>query len=180
MPRQFTWRSLAVGTISVILAGCTPGNYLTPRASISNSGLNTLMSENSPSFNSDGRLLVFSSNREGSENIYLFDLETRQMLDLPQLNRDDWSFSEPDISDDGRYIVYLSNALGRSDVYLYDRQTRQQENISNRLPGDVRNPSISGNGRFITFESNGAGQWDIEIYDRGAPEAIATPSPVGT
>lgn len=162
-----------VAIVGILLTSCGQGNFLTPRATISNAGLNTLMSENSPSLSGDGRLLVFTSNREGSENIYLYDLEARRFIDLPRLNRDDWAMASPTISANGRFIVFLSNALGRSDVFLYDRETQQIENISNRLPGDVRNPTVSADGRFIAFESNGAGQWDIEIYDRG--DAATTP-----
>ncbi len=172
---QRTLKRAGIAIGGIILSGCTQGNFLTPRASVSNAGLNTLMSENSPSLSGDGRLLVFTSNREGSENIYLYDLEIRRFIDLPRLNRDDWAMASPTISANGRFIVFLSNALGRSDVFLYDRETQQVENISNRLPGDVRNPTVSADGRFIAFESNGAGQWDIEIYDRGA--ATTTPVP---
>ncbi len=179
---QQVFQRAGVAIVGIVLAGCGQGTFLTPRATISNAGLNTLMSENSPSLSGDGRLLVFTSNREGSENIYLYDLETRRFIDLPRLNRDDWAMASPTISANGRFIVFLSNALGRSDVFLYDRETQQIENISNRLPGDVRNPTVSADGRFIAFESNGAGQWDIEIFDRGvaaippAPSEPAAPS----
>lgn len=167
----------------ILMASCAPRGFQTPRPSLSNAGLNSIFPDQEPRFSGDGRYLVFSSARQGSQAIYLYDVEANQLVDLPGLNAREVAASMPDISGDGRYIVYVSNALGKSDVFLYDRQTRRVRNISNRIPGDVRNPTISGNGRLIAFESNGLGQWNIEIFDRGeedlqqgqAPQPTATP-----
>lgn len=167
----------------ILMVSCAPRGFQTPRPSLSNAGLNSIFPDQEPQFSADGRYLVFSSARQGSQAIYLYDVQANQLVDLPGLNAREVAASMPDISADGRYIVYVSNALGKSDVFLYDRQTRRVRNISNRIPGDVRNPTISGNGRLIAFESNGLGQWNIEIFDRGeadlqqeqAPQPTATP-----
>ncbi len=179
------WRGgLCLAGLSLVLLGCAPAGFRTPRPSLTNSGLNSIFPDGEPAFSGDGRYLVFSSARSGSQDIFLYDTVERRLVDLPGLNSSDVATTSPDISADGRYIVYVSNALGKSEIFLYDRQTRNVQNISSRVAGDVRNPTISGDGRFIAFESNGQGQWHIEIFDRGpaastrlTPPSSPNPSP---
>ncbi|MEM9154281.1 MAG: biopolymer transporter [Cyanobacteria bacterium P01_F01_bin.33] len=175
-----------VAIVSLMAIGCSRTPFQTPRPNLSNDGLNSLFPDRDPSVSANGRFIAFSSVREGSENVYLYDHERQRLIDLRGLNSDELAASDPDISADARYIVYLSTFNGKSDVFFFDRQSEQRpENISRSIAGDVRNPSISPDGRYITFESNSAGQWDIEIYDRGAerptpettPQARSTPSP---
>ncbi|MFS8855571.1 biopolymer transporter [Synechococcus sp. H55.7] len=168
-------KKLCWAGLSLVLLGCSPAGLRTPRPTLAGSGLNSIFPDGEPAFSGDGRYLVFSSARSGSQDIFLYDTVEQRLVDLPGLNSSDVAATSPDISADGRYIVYMSNALGKSEIFLYDRQTRRVENISSRVPGDVRNPTISGDGRFIAFESNGRGQWHIEIFDRG-PAAATRPS----
>lgn len=182
-PNLTRWaKRLCLAGFSLALLGCTPAGFRTPRPSLTNSGLNSIFPDGEPAFSGDGRYLVFSSARSGSQDIFLYDTQERRLVDLPGLNSSDVATTSPDISADGRYIVYVSNALGKSEIFLYDRQTRNVQNISSRVAGDVRNPTISGDGRFIAFESNGQGQWHIEIFDRGPatstrPTAGSSPNP---
>ncbi|MDX2273595.1 MAG: biopolymer transporter [Cyanobacteriota bacterium] len=162
--------------LTVGLWGCTPAGFRNPRPTLSNDGLNSIYPDQEPAYSADGRYLVFSSARNGSQAIFLYDTQADKLLDLPNLNSNDVASYSPDISANGRYIVFVSNALGKSEIYLYDRDTTNVQNISNRIPGDVRNPTISGDGRYIAFESNGLGQWHIEIFDRGANAVAPTPS----
>lgn len=163
-----------------VLWGCAPGQFRTPRPSLTNRGVNSIFPDQYPSFSSNGRYLVFSSVRGGSEDVYLYDLQQRQLVELPGLNSEETVETEPSISADGRIIVYISNSLGKSEVFLYDRQSRRIENISSRRPGDVRSPAISADGRLIAYESNGSGQWDIELYDRSAGAAAPPTVPPST
>lgn len=161
------YRSLGWVACLLLLGGCVPDGFRTPKPSLSNNSLNSVFPDQEPAFTEDGRFIVFSSARNGNQAVYLFDTFQERLIDLPNLNSNRIANSSPDISGDGRWIVYISNQLGKSEVFLYDRQTNRIENISGRIPGDVRNPTISGDGRFIAFESNGSGQWHIEIFDRG-------------
>ncbi|WP_017328166.1 TolB family protein [Synechococcus sp. PCC 7336] len=164
----------AIVAASVVLWGCGPGQFQTPRPTVGGQGLNSVFTDSAPALSADGRYVVFSSSRVGSDNIYLYDRQARRLLELPRLNSEEDSATSPDISADGRYIVYVSSELGKSEVFLYDRETRVRENISRRRPGDVRNPTISPDGRYIAFETNGQGQWDIEIFDR---QIVSPPTP---
>lgn len=122
-----------------------------------------------------GRYIIFSSDRLGRQDIYLFDMVSRSLVDLPGLNSFDVIASNPTVSANGRYIVFYSSRQGKSGIFLYDRETRQLRNLTNNLQAEVRNPTISADGNRIAFESSASGQWDILIYDRsGQPINVPT------
>jgi Tol biopolymer transport system component len=126
--------------------------------------LNSSASELNPQIS--GRYIVFSTDRQGSQDVYMFDMVTRNLIDLPGLNSLDAIASHPSASDDGRFIVFVASRQGRSAIFLYDRETRQSRNLTADLQAEVRNPTISADGSRISFESSFNGQWDIFVYDR--------------
>ncbi|MBD2300024.1 TolB family protein [Nostoc sp. FACHB-87] len=126
--------------------------------------MNSLASELSPQ--TSGRYIVFISDRRGSQDVYMFDTLTRNLIDLPGLNALDTIASHPSVSQDGRYVVFAASRQGRSAIFLYDRETRQSRNLTNNLQAEVRHPTISADGSRIAFESSNNGQWDILVYDR--------------
>ncbi|NEO27209.1 MAG: TolB family protein [Kamptonema sp. SIO4C4] len=130
----------------------------------SGQGLNSPASELSPQVSD--QYIVFVSDRNGSQDIYLFDAENRQLLPIPGLNALDMAASDPSISEDGRYIVYTASRLGQSEIYIYDRETGVDRNLTDNLQAEVRHPQISADGSRIAFEANRDGQWDILVYDR--------------
>lgn len=122
-----------------------------------------------------GRYIVFMSDRFGRQDIYLFDMATRSLVDLPGLNAFDAIASDPDVSENGRYIVFTRSRQGRVGIFLYDRETRQLRNLTANLQAEVRRPTISADGSRIAFESSANGQWDILVYDRsGRPLNVPT------
>jgi beta propeller repeat protein len=127
-------------------------------------GLNSPASELNPQIS--GRYIVFSSDRRGSQDVYMFDTLTRSLVDLPGLNSLDTIASHPSVSENGRYIVFVASRQGRSTIFLYDRETRQSRNLTSNLPAEVRNPTISADGRRIAFEYSNNGQWDILVYEQ--------------
>jgi Tol biopolymer transport system component len=155
-------------SISMSLGGlqsCTLGTPTLPLPfDAGGQGLNSPYQERSPQIS--GRYLVFSSERRGSQDIYLFDQVEQRLVDLPGLNRPDWMASEPAISVNGQWIVFAANRQTESDIYLYDRITRQVRNLTPNLQTHVRHPTISGNGEIIAFEASLRGQWDILVYNR--------------
>ncbi|MBW4564257.1 MAG: PD40 domain-containing protein [Mojavia pulchra JT2-VF2] len=126
--------------------------------------LNSLGSESNPQIS--GRYIVFTTDRRGSQDVYLFDRVTSNLVDLPGLNALDTIASHPSVSDDGRYVVFAASRLGRSAIFLYDRETRQSRDLTTNLQAEVRNPIISADGSRIAFESTNNGQWDILVYNR--------------
>lgn len=135
--------------------------------------LNSLGSDLTPQITS--RYIVFTSDRFGSQDVYLFDAVNRSLIDLPGLNSFDAITSDPGISQNGRYIVFTASRQSRVGIFLYDRETRSSKNLTANLPAEVRNPTISADGNRIAFESSANGQWDILVYDRsGQPLNIPT------
>lgn len=138
--------------------------------------LNSQSAEQSPAIS--GRYIVFTSDRRGSQDVYLYDTVARNLIDLPGLNAFDMVALNPSISDNGRYIVFEGSREGRSGIYLYDRETRQLRNLTENLRASVRNPTISADGNAIAFESSANGQWDILLYNRfGQPITGGMPPP---
>jgi Tol biopolymer transport system component len=126
--------------------------------------LNSPTAEVQPSIGS--RYIAFSSDRNGSQDIYLFDAQNRQLVQLRGLNSLDEIATHPSISEDGRYLAFLGSRRGKSDIYLYDRQTEQKRNLTAGLEAEVRNPHLSADGERVAFEVAQEGQWDIWIYSR--------------
>lgn len=106
------------------------------------------------------------SDRNGSQDVYLFNAQKRQLIDLPGLNSLDEVASHPSISEDGRYIVFATSRQGKSNIYLYDRQNQQKRSLTENLQAEVRNPMINADGDLVVFEIAQDGQWDIMIYNR--------------
>ncbi|PPT04936.1 Periplasmic component of the Tol biopolymer transport system [Geitlerinema sp. FC II] len=136
--------------------------------------LNSPAAETNPDI--AGRYIVFVSEREKRQDIYLYDLQTQRTIAIPGLNSLATVAEHPDVSADGRYIVFAGNRQGRSGIFLYDREIRQLRNVTDSLNATVRNPSISDDGKTIAFEANLNGQWDILVYNRsGQPLDLPTP-----
>lgn len=150
--------------------------------------LNSRYNDEKPALSGNGRFLAFVSNRNGSRNILLYDLQQQRLTPLPRLNRREIITESPSLSYTGRYITYIATDQGKPTLFLYDRATQQAQILSQWYPGWIRNPSISPDGRYIVFESSSRGQWDIEVLDRGSnveldipdaplPGTISTPVP---
>ncbi len=124
-----------------------------------------------------GRYIIFTSDRSGHQNVYLFDTTTQKLIDLPGLNQLDTIATHPSVSSDGRYIVFTASRQGIAGIFLYDLQLRQSRNLIPNLPAQVQNPTISNDGNTIAFESNVNGQWDILVYNRAESRLLVPTQP---
>ncbi|MGH8001693.1 MAG: TolB family protein, partial [Brasilonema sp.] len=122
--------------------------------------LNSRYTEQQPALSGNGRFLAYVSNRNGSHQLLLYDLEQQQFIQIPRLNRPETIVESPSLSYTGRYIAYITSDQGRPVVALYDRATQQSQILTPIYPGWIRNPSISQNGRYVIFETASRGQWD--------------------
>ncbi|CEJ44624.1 Periplasmic component of the Tol biopolymer trans port system (Uncharacterized protein) [Umezakia ovalisporum] len=126
--------------------------------------LNSRASELNPQIS--GRHIVFTSDRRGSQDVYMFDTVTRSLVDISGLNSLDTITSHPSVAENGRYIVFAASREGRSTIFLYDRETRQSRNLTSNLQAELRNPTVSADGQRIAFEYSNNGQWDILVYEK--------------
>lgn len=151
--------------VASILSGCVGYPRLVNYPNMpGGQGLNSPAAELTPQVTQ--QYIVFSSDRHGRQDIYLYDTRNRQLVDLPGLNSLDAIASAPAISADGRYIVFAASRQGKSNILLYDRETKQLRNLTANLQSEVRNPTISADGSTIAFESSANGQWDIMLYNK--------------
>lgn len=170
--QQWIRLGLILGIVNLIVA-CSPGDRL-----IGLTALNSRYTEEQPTLSGNGRFLGYVSNRNGSRNVLVYDLQQQQLIPLPRLNRPEIIAESPSLSYTGRYIVYIVSDQGKPTVVLYDRATQQSQALSQWYQGWIRNPSISPDGRYIVFESGSRGQWDIEVLDRGSNIELDIPDGV--
>ncbi len=181
-PQCWSYWGLSLGIAGLVVA-CGPSDRIS-----GSTALNSRYNDEQPALSGNGRFLAFVSNRYGSREILLYDLQQQQLIPLPRLNRRDTIAESPSLSYTGRYVAYIVGDQGKPTVALYDRATQQPQLLTQFYSSWVRHPSISPDGRYVVFESSSRGQWDIEVLDRGPnieldipdgvlPGSAATPSP---
>ena len=141
------------------------GNQFTSPPQVLSGGINSQRADESPAYSSDGRYLAFASDRNRSRDIFLYDLQQKRLVDLPNLNRRDSSQDQPALSSDGRFIVYVSSERGKTDILVYDRTKQRSRLLTGGVKGSVRNPTITGDGRYVAYETSQLGQWNIAIVE---------------
>jgi beta propeller repeat protein len=162
MKKKFIF--LTIFTVYSVLGGCSSyGQIVNYPFDPGGRSLNSPSTELSPQIS--GRYVVFTTDRRGSQDVYMYDLLTRNLVDLPGLNSYDAIASHPAVSENGRYIAFAGSRQGRSSIFLYDKENRQTRNLTANLQSDVRNPTISADGSKIAFEASLNGQWDILVYN---------------
>jgi len=103
------------------------------------------------SISSDGQWVVFTSERNGSADI--FRVRTSGM-GLEQLTDDPAYDDQAALSPDGSSLAFVSTRdTGSTDIYLLDVKTRKVRNLTSSPGGDFR-PSWSPDGQTIAFSSD--------------------------
>ncbi len=165
MSKLFRHLYLFANSLSIFfLVGCQAFQNVAPPILVGE--INSNFPEESPAFSSNGNYLTFASDRRGHRDIFLYSLARKQLISLPNLNRNNSSQDKPAISADGNYIVYVSTERGKTDIFLYNRSSQKSQLISANIKGSVDNPSISGDGKKIAFQASQLGQWKIVLIER--------------
>ncbi|MCC0177418.1 PD40 domain-containing protein [Waterburya agarophytonicola K14] len=145
----------------LLISSCTSSLLIQPE--IVTGGINSNSTEEYPTYSSDGRYLAFASDRRGPRDIFLYDLQNRKLMSLPNLNRRDSSQDQPALSENGRYIAYVSTERGKTDIFFYDRSTQRSELLTANVKGSCANPTINGDGSKVAFQTSELGKWKISI-----------------
>ena len=148
----------------LILGGCS-GSLLT-QPEIIPGGINSNSVEEYPAYSGDGRYLAFASDRRNRRDIFIYDLQDKRLVSLPNLNRRDSLQDQPSLSADGRYIAYVSTERGKRDIFVYDRQKQESELLTVNIKGSSKQPTISGDGSQVAFQASQLGKWKIVIVNR--------------
>lgn len=125
-----------------------------------------------PSFSMDGQWIVFTSERDGSADIYRVRKDgsaLERLTDNPAYD-DQASFSP-----DGRRIIFVSSRDGgRAHIWTLDLKTHATKRLTNGEWGDFR-PSFSPDGKWVAFSSDrntpyeaAKGHWEqaqfVDVY----------------
>ena len=113
------------------------------------------------SFSPDGETIVFTSDRDGNQNIYTMKLNGSEVQRLTEHTSRDY---EPVFSPDGETIVFTSERDGNKDIFSINVKSKVLKNLSNS-PNDDWNPRFYPDGRKILFQTNRDGNWEIYIMN---------------
>lgn len=115
-----------------------------------------------PSVSPDGRRLAFHSNRDGSNQVYVVDVDGSQ---LRRLTDHAGGSLTPKWSPDGKTIVYTRGVNESSDIWLMDADGGQQRALV-ATASDDSHPQFMPDGLAIVFntsrpaEDGSKGAWD--------------------
>ena len=154
--------------ILVLTGGCSSSLLVQPE--IIPGGINSNSVEEYPAYSADGRYLALASDRRGHRDIFLYDLQQKRLVSLPNLNQRNSSQDQPALSADGRYIAYVSTERGKTDIFVYDRTLQTRELLTANVKGSCTNPTINGDGSQVAFQTSQLGQWKISIVNRSISE----------
>lgn len=102
------------------------------------------------SFSLDGKSIVFTSERDGSYDIY------RSRPDGSGLERlvDDPAYDDQAaLSPDGRSMAFVSTRSGQADIWILALPTKKLRNLTAQPAGDFR-PAWSPDGEWLAFSSD--------------------------
>ena len=110
-----------------------------------------------PAVSPDGRWVVFTSERSGSPDLYVLDLEgdgaPRPLVEGPALE------DAADISPDGQRLLFVSTRSGNADIFVMPFRPEEPhgagepKNLTRHAAGDY-NPVFSPDGTRILFSSS--------------------------
>ena len=115
--------------------------------------------------------ISFTSDRTGNLDIYIIDINGKNLTNLTNHPSDDFS---PTWSPDGRAFAYVSNRDGNPEIYVMDMDTKESRRLTNNRATDV-SPAWAPDGEWIVFASNQhrehAADTDIYIMDINGKKA---------
>jgi hypothetical protein len=150
-------------------------------------GLSSLWWDDTPALSPDGRLLFFSSNRNGHAR-GTTDLFVSQWRDshwsepvLLNISTEEWNEQSPFAAIDG-YLYYATDRDGDFDIWRvrYDPATGQAIDEPQPVPfpgvnqrgSDEGHPAVPDRGTVFLFSSNRSARRDFDIYKFEMPEQL--------
>lgn len=113
--------------------------------------------DNYPTWSPDGSRIVFQSNRNGNDEIYVMSAKGSDVIRLTDNPAYD---SFPLWSPDGMKIVFQSDRDGNNEIYVVNADGSEATNLTKHPVGDTL-PVWSPDGTKILFQSDRDGNHDI-------------------
>jgi TolB protein len=117
--------------------------------------------DGSPSVASNGKWMLFASDRTGSFQIYRMDLKGNMVEQLTSING---NCGAPHFSPDGKMITFFADVTGNHEIYMMDAIGKDIIQLTNNQALDSY-PGFSPDKRKIIFHSNRAGKYQIYWID---------------
>ena len=122
-----------------------------------------------PRFSPDGKELIMSLAQNGATNIYIMDLETKNISQLTYGRSIDTS---PSFSPDGKNIIFNSDRSGGQHLYVMNRNGKNIKRVSFGR-GSYATPVWSPRGDYIAFTKFTRGRFFIGLmHPDGSSERL--------
>ena len=131
--------------------------------------------------------IVFVSNRDGDEQIYVMDSEGGNVMKLTDVHDDEGNPTlaapqlvstthgafnlHPDWSPDGTKIAFVSTRDGNNEIYVMNANGSNPTNLTNHSASDLF-PTWSPDGTKIAFVSGRDGNAEIYVIDTDGANPI--------
>lgn len=129
----------------------------------------------SPSVDSSGTKMVFTSSRLGNPHVFMEDLTTKKNVRVSQGGKYN---TDPCISPDGTLVVYARQMGSGHRIFVHDLRTGKEQQITFG-PGSDEQPEFAPDSYFIAFTSTRAGKKQIYLTTRHGAEPKLIPTGSG-
>ena len=109
-----------------------------------------IKNDSNASFSADGKWIVFTSERNGSADIYRVRPDG---TGLEQLTDDPAYDDQGALSPDGKQLVFVSSRSGHANLWILELATKRVKRLTKHDNGDFR-PAWSPDGKWVAFSSD--------------------------
>jgi dipeptidyl aminopeptidase/acylaminoacyl peptidase len=115
-------------------------------------------------FSPDGKRLTWTANVDGNQDIYVYDVASRQAHALPVAKGiNSLAGAETAFSRDGARLLYTHNGPNApNDIWTYDLATQKSQQITHSLVGGVRSEDMVE--PFLIHYPSKDGKWQLSAF----------------
>lgn len=133
-------------------------------------------SQSSPHFHPNGASLTFTSDKNGTPQVYLMSLTQPQSPQL--ISRRARNGSASTFSPDGSKIAFSAKTAGVRQIWIYDCASKEEQQIT-FSPGDKENPAWAPDSLHIVYNGTSPGDYDLYFLDLNKMKPTRIPTQTG-